>query len=260
MSFFSRLFGKHPTPAPPPKPAPAPATAAPAGPAPAPAPAIPGTILVDRLSYCPFEAMVAPAGAGGPGQPAWSFAGPVEDRGRFRPPEAQLDLKTTYGAYMVLGGRNVLIVVDRAATLPGSKEWGLIHAAAKVLTGNYSALNAQAKDALSNLNAVIFAKSPKRSFASVAGGWFFYDTDEFLNSAGGLISPAYVASNMVHDANHVRQFHARIPHTGDAAEVDGWQLQVDNAGALGLQPFEVQFIQGFITNPASARQRMEEDV
>jgi hypothetical protein len=260
MSFFSRLFGHHSTPATPPPPKPASAPAPSPAPAPAADAAIPGTIVVDRLSYCPFEAMVAPAGAGGPGQPAWSFAGPVEDRGRFRPPEAQLDLKATYGAYMVLGGRNVLIVVDRAATLPGSGEWGLIHAAAKTLTDGYDALSAQAKDALGNLNAVIFAKSPKRSFASVAGGWFFYDTDEFLNSAGGLISPAYVASNMVHDANHVRQFHARIPHTGDAAEIDGWQLQVDNKDALGLQKFEVDFIKTFIADPSKARQRMEEDV
>jgi hypothetical protein len=242
MSFFSRLFGPRKPPPPPAVPAPPP----PAAPA---TPAADGTIVVDGRSYCPFAALIAQV-----------FPGKVEDRGRFRPPEAQLDLKATYGAYMVLGGRNILIVIDRAATLPGSKEWGLIHAAAKVLTGGYDALNAQAKDALANLNAVIFAKSPKRSFASVAGGWFFYDTDEFLNSAGGLISPAYVASNMVHDANHVRQFHARIAHTGDAAEVDGWQLQVDNKDALGLQKFEVDFIKTFIADPAKARQRMEEDV
>jgi len=241
MSFFSRLFGRKPA-APPTPPAPPP----PAAPV---SHAADGAIIVDGRSYSPFAALIGPA-----------FAGKVEDRSRFRPPEAHLDLKATYGAYMVLGGRNILIVIDRAATLPGSKEWGLIHAAAKVLTGGYEALNAQAKDALANLNAVIFAKSPKRSFASVAGGWFFYDTDEFLNSAGGLISPAYVASNMVHDANHVRQFHARIPHTGDAAEVDGWQLQVDNKDALGLQTFEVDFIKTFIADPAKARQRMEEDV
>jgi hypothetical protein len=249
MSFFSKLFGHKPAPVPAPAPAPvaAPASAAPTS------PAAGGTILVDGRSYCPLAAMVAPAGAVG-----WSFAGKVEDRGRFRPPEASLDLKRTYGAYMILGGRNVLVVVDQAATGPGAKEWGLVHAAAQRLVDCYPALNAQAKDALGNLNAVIFAKSPKRSFASVVGGWFFYDTDEFFDSAGGLITPAYVASNMVHDANHVRQFHARQPHTGDAAEIDGWQLQVDNRGALGLQPYEADFLRDFIAHPEKATQRMNE--
>jgi len=235
MSFFSRLFGRKPTPAPPAPPPPA---------APAP-PAADGSIVVDGRSYCPFAALIAPA-----------FPGKVEDRSKFRPPanEADVDLKTTYGAYVNLGGRNVLIVIDKAAVLPRSKEWDFIHSAAKALAAAYPALDAQAKAALGVLNAVIFAKSPKRSFASVAGGWFFYDTDEFPNA-----TPAFAASNIVHDANHVWLHHNHKPHTGSDAEIVCWQLQVSNRTALGLQPYEVTYLQGLIGNPDTSKKRMEEN-
>ena len=260
MGFFDKLFGRHPKPVPTPPPQTAPTPPPQAVPAPAPqaAPAIDGTIFVDGRLYCPFAAMVAPAGAGAAGQPAWSFAGPVEDRSRFRPPEAALDLKATYGAFMDLGGRKVLIVIDKNAVEPGSEEWGFIYAAAKTLVAAYPALDAQAKAALANLNAVIFTKKPERSFASVAGGWFFYDTDELRRTDKKLISPGYAASNIVHDANHVRQFHAGKDYTGDAAEIDGWQLQVNNRVALGLTDGEVAHLQGFIDHPETARQRMEQ--
>jgi hypothetical protein len=238
-SLFKKLFGRQAAPAPPP-----PAR-----------PMIPGAILVDGKTYCPFALMIAPPDGGA----QWTFPGGVEDRSRFGPPEAHIDLKTTYGAYLSVGGRNVLIIVDKAATGPGSKRWLLIHAAAKVLESAYPALNAQARDALSNLNAVIFASSPKRSFASVAGGWFFYDVDEFVSQGEILVSPAYVASNMVHDANHVRQYHAHQPHTGDKAEIDGWRLQVDNGPALGLQPYEIDYLKDFIAHPEKATQRMNEN-
>jgi hypothetical protein len=246
MSFFSRLFGKH-------KPA---APVAPIAPPPPPevsaAPAADGTLIVDGLSYVPFADLVAPAGAA----PGWAFAGKVEDRGKFKPPanEAVVDLKATYGAFVNLGGRNVLIVIDKAAVLPGSKDWGVIHEVAKTLAAAYPALDAQAKAALAVLNAVIFMKSPQRSFASVDGGWFFYDTDEFPNA-----TPAFAASNIVHDANHVWLHHNHKPHVGNAAEIACWQLQVDNKAALGLQAYEVAYLQGLIGNPETSKKRMEEN-
>jgi len=259
MSIFSRLFGKKkPTPAPA-APGPSPSPPPPAVPQPPAAPSPPaadGTIRVEGLSYCPFAALVAPAGAGAAGQPAWAFAGKVEDRSKFKPPanEANVDLKATYGAFMNLGGRNVLIVIDKAAVQPGTKDWDFIHKIAATLTAAYPSLDAQAKAALGVLNAVIYTKSPLRSFASVAGGWFFYDVDEFPNATA-----AFAASNIVHDANHVWQDRNHRPHTGPEAEAACWQLQVVNKDALGLQPYEVTYLQGLIADPGLSKKRMEEN-
>jgi hypothetical protein len=255
MSFFSRLFGGRPKPPSPAAPAPPPAAPAPsAAPAPPAVPASPaadGTIVVDGLSYCPFAGLIAPAGQAG-----WSFPGKVEDRSKFSPPanEAIVNLKTTYGAYANLGGRNLLIVIDRASVQPGTKDWDFVHSVAKTLSAAYPALDAQAKAALAGLNAVIFMKSPQRSFASVAGGWFFYDTDEFTNA-----TPSFAASNIVHDANHVWLFRNHKPHVGDAAEIICWQLQVDNQAALGLQGYEVDYLKKLIGDPATSKQRMDEN-
>jgi hypothetical protein len=252
MGFFDWLKPKHSAPAPPPPAAPAPARPTPS------LVAADGTITVDGRYYCPFTALVGPAGAAAPGQAAWTFAGKVADRSQFRPPEAKVDLKAAYGAYMSLGGRNVLIVIDQKAVEPGSDYWNFIHAAAKTLVEAYPALDAQAKAALANLNAVIFTQKPERSFASVAGGWFFYDTDELHRSDNQLITPPYAASNIVHDANHIRQYHLGQQYWGDAAEIDGWQLQVNNRAALGLVAGEVTHLQGFIDHPETARQRMNQ--
>jgi len=259
MGFLDKLFGRRSTPSPKPAPAPAPAPAAAAKPAPAspgaPASAAPpaadGTILVDGLSYCPYAGLVAPAGASG-----WKFGGKLEDRSKFRPPanEAAVDLSSTYGAFITLGGRNVLIVIDGKAVQPGTTEWNFIFQAAKTLAAAYPALDAQAKAALGVLNAVVFTKSPKRSFASVDGGWFFYDTDEFPNATA-----AFAASNIVHDANHVWLHHNHKPHVGDEAEITCWKLQVANQAALGLQPYEVTYLQGLIGNPGTSKQRMDEN-
>jgi hypothetical protein len=121
-------------------------------------------------------------------------------------------------------------------------------------------LDERAREALNALHAVVFAKSPQRSFANVRNGCFFYDTDEFRIGAHNRISTAYAASNIVHDANHVLLHRERKPYAGDAAEVACWRLQVTNQAALGLASHEVAHIQGFIDNPASARKRMESGI
>ena len=212
-------------------------------------------IKVRKRTYHHYSAMVPPAGP-----PPAPFPGKEEDRGFLSPKKKTIRLKKTLGTYLDVGGRNILFVIDRDAVAPGSAEWGFIHDVARTLANAFPALNAQAKAALGTLEAVIFAKSPKRSFANVSNGCFFYDTDEFKVGASGRISTAYAASNIVHDANHVWLHRQGKSATGDKAEIACWQLQVDNRAALGLAPHEVKHVQGFIDDPASAQQRMDSDV
>lgn len=209
-------------------------------------------IQVRNRTYCHYSTMLP--GAGAP-----PFAGPVENRS-FLSPKRRIRLKKTCGAYLVLGERTILLVIDQDAGSPGSGHWQFIHDVARHLADCYPLLDAGAKAALAVLHAVVFTQSPLRSFANVSNGCFFYDTDEFKVGDSGRISTAYAASNIVHDANHVLQSRQGRPFTGDVAEAACWRLQVDNQAALGLAPHEVTHVQGFIDDPASAQMRMDSDI
>lgn len=209
-------------------------------------------ITVRQRTYHHYSTMVPAAGQS-------AFSGAVENRS-FLSPKKRIRLKKTCGVYLDVGGHNILFVVDHNAAPPGSSEWSFIRDVAQKLADAFPTLNARAKTALSALHAVVFASSPKRSFANVSNGCFFYDIDEFRVDASHRISTAYAASNIVHDANHVLLSKEKKAFTGDKAEVACWQLQVDNQAALGLAPHEVAHVQGFIDNPASAQIRMDSDV
>lgn len=209
-------------------------------------------ILANGFTYRPLAEMIA-----APGDLPWV----AEDRSSMSFKPDTILLKSTFGAYFEVGGRNILIVVDEPAAAPGSDVWTFIHDIAARLVAAYPALDRQARDALARLEAVIFAKSPERSFADVRKGRFFYDTDEFLVQGGSRkISTSYAASNIVHDANHVWLECNGQPSTGLPAEVVCWQLQVDNQVALGLAPHEVAHLQGFIDNPETAGLRIIQPV
>ena len=209
-------------------------------------------IKVRKRTYHHYKTMVP-----GPGQPP--FPGKAEKRSFLSPNKQRIRLRQTCGTYADIGGRNILFVIDQDAGLPGSDQWRFIHDIAQRLVDAFPKLNQAARDALAALHAVVFTKSPDRSFANVGNGCFFYDTDEFKVGDSGRISTAYAASNIVHDANHVLLSRQGKQTVGDAAEVACWQLQVDNQAALGLLPHEVNFLKGFIADPASARQRMNQD-
>ncbi len=209
-------------------------------------------IKVRNRTYHHFSTMVP-----GRGQPA--FPGKVEDRS-FMSPKKRIRLKKTCGTFLDVGGRNILFVIDHDAAAPGSVEWGFIRDVAQTLADAFPTLDARGKAALGALHAVVFAASPKRSFANVPNASFFYDIDEFRIDATNRISTAYAASNIVHDANHVLLHREGKKATGDKAEIACWQLQVDNRAALGLAPHEVAHVQGFIDDPASAQQRMDSEV
>jgi hypothetical protein len=209
-------------------------------------------IQLRNRTYHHYTTMVPSAGQG-------AFPGSIENRS-FMSPKRRIKLKESRGAYLDIGGRNILLVIANDAAAPGSIDWKFIHDVAKRLAEAFPNLDARARQALSVLHAVVYARSPKRSFANVRNGSFFYDTDEFVIDANNRVSAAYAASNIVHDANHVLLDRERRPFAGDSAEVACWQLQVANKAALGLAPHEVTHIQGFINNPASARKRMDSDV
>ena len=213
---------------------------------------MPAPISVRNRTYHHYSSMVPAAG-----QPP--FPGKVEKRSFLSPKKGRIGLKRTHGAYVDLGGRNILLVIDEDSGLPGSEQWRFIHEVAKRLADAFPGLNARAKAALASLHAVVFTRAPDRAFANVPNGCFFYDTDEFKVGDSGRISAAYAASNIVHDANHILLHREKKPHTGDAAEIACWQLQIDNKTALGLAPHEVAHVQGFINDPASARIRMDQD-
>lgn len=201
-------------------------------------------INVDGTQYVHFTRMTPPGGT-------------AEDRGFLSPKKKKIPLKETFGAYVPVDGHNILFVVDKAAIAPGSSDWTFVQEVARALSDSHPRLNARGKEALKKLKAVVFAKSPKRSFASVKNSCFFYDTDEFLRSDRSRVRAQWVASNIVHDANHVRLFQAGQKHAGFKAEKECWQLQVDNRTALGLDKTETDHLQRLIDDPKLAKDRMK---
>lgn len=171
----------------------------------------------------------------------------------------QLRLDRTSGAYVRVGERDLLLAIDRRTVEPGSEEWRFIGRVTERLAACWDGLSAQARAALESLAGVVFSTSPQRAFADVKPNTFVYDVDEFRRPDGSFVSPSYAASNIVHDANHIWMFDNHQTHTGEAAEVVCWQLQVDNAGPLGLEPYEVDFLQNLIGNPTLVAARIEQD-
>lgn len=171
----------------------------------------------------------------------------------------KVKLDRTSGAFVVLGGRPLLLVIDLRTVGPGSDEWRFIGTVGTHLESHWQALSVQAKAALSTLKAVIFTTAPARAYADVKRSSFVYDVDEFQRSDGSLISAAYASSNIVHDANHVWMFEHRQPYTGVDAEKTCWRLQIANAEALEIDPWDVDFLRGLIDDPAQVAMRIDED-
>ena len=171
----------------------------------------------------------------------------------------ELRLDRTSGAYVELFGRTVLLAIDRRSIEPASDEWRFIGRVAATLQASTARLSSEAREALDSLKAVVFSRSPARSYADVKPNTFVYDVDEFRRVDSSFISPAYAASNIVHDARHIWMFDNRQVHHGAAAEVACWRLQVANADALGLDTTEVNFLNGLIADPALMAERMSQD-
>lgn len=205
---------------------------------------MPDMIVVDRKPYHHHSAMMPPDGADSP------LRTESLSRQSFFRKRRKLPLDNTAGAYVPLGRKNLLLVIDKNSVAFGSPEWKLIAETAAHLEKCYPSLSQQGKTALFHLRAVIFSSRPLRSYADVEPDLFFYDTDELRRSDGSMNGPAWTASCIVHDANHIWQHDTGGEWTGTAAESECWKLQVDNCTALGLSPGEVAHLNGFIANPA----------
>lgn len=168
----------------------------------------------------------------------------------------KLKLDRTSGAYARLGGQIVAFVIDRRTVAPGSDEWGFIGAVGMHLEKSWAGLSDEGKAALAHLKSVVFSAAPDRAYADVKPGAFVYDTDEFRRSDGSLISAAYAASNILHDANHIRMFDDGEVYTGVAAERTCWRLQVANAQPLGIDPWDVAYLESLIREPQQVAMRI----
>ncbi len=178
-----------------------------------------------------------------------------ENRQAFFKQKKKLPLDKTAGAYVRLGSRDVLLVIDKRTIAAGSPEWRLIADTAERLEQCHAALSPQAKAALTRLRAIIFSSKPLRSYADVKPDLFFYDTDEFRRSDGSYVAPSWTASCVVHDANHIWQHDNRKSWHGVEAEVGCWRLQVDNKDALGLTQVDVDHLNSFIADPSKILDR-----
>lgn len=175
-----------------------------------------------------------------------------------------LRLASTCGAWVDVLGRRLKLVVDPDEVAPGSPEWGLIGRAATLLSQVAGRLCARSQQGLGVLRGVVFVSRPSRSYADVDSDCFVYDTDEFWTHRPDtqervLVSAAWVASNIVHDSCHVWLQNNGLPYTGEAVEKELWQLQIDNAGPLGLHSVEVDHLRWLIANPQSVLHRMNSD-
>lgn len=219
---------------------------------------MPQIILDDQGRRYHHHSQIAPAG---------SFPSPLsidsEDRQFFFPTRIKkLRLNNTAGAYIPLNGHNLLLVIDRNTVPHPSGEWDLIAATAAQLERAFPALSERARTALARLRAVIFSSKPFRSFADLRPDLFFYDTDEFRRFLDkSLVTPAWTASCIVHDANHILQHDEGGDDAshGVVAETACWQLQVDNQAALGLHQVEVDHLNRFIADPQKIIDRMNSD-
>jgi len=212
---------------------------------------MPDWIRVDDADYFPAAWLLSADAE------AVAAADRLQDRQAFVSAD-ELVLDRTCGAYALVFGRPLLLVIDRRTLAPGSDEWRFIGEVAAHLSACCEALSPQAAAALESLTAVVFSTSPARSYADVRPNAFVYDVDEFRRADRSLIRPAYAASNIVHDAHHIWMFDNGQPHTGPDAEVICWQLQVDNAEALRLDITETDFLRGLIANPALVAERLEQ--
>lgn len=202
-----------------------------------------GTIKVDRKTYHHHSLIVPADGTPSP------VAANTENRQSFFKKKKAMKLDNTAGAYLPLGGRNILLVIDKNSVPPGSGEWQLIADTAARLAACYPTLSAQAKAALGMLRAIVFSARPLRSYADVRPDLFIYDTDEFRRKDGSLVGASWTASCVVHDANHIWQHDNGKKWHGVEAEVGCWQLQIDNARALGLTDIDVAHVKSFIADP-----------
>jgi hypothetical protein len=179
----------------------------------------------------------------------------AEDRQAFFRPKRKMRLNNTAGVYVPLGAHNLLLVIDKNSVAYGSPEWKMIAATAAHLEACHATLSAAAQKSLAVLRAVIFSGKPARSYADVKPDLFFYDADELKRRDGSLVGPAWAASCIVHDANHVWQHDNGEEWHGVDAEVACWKLQVENAGALGLSEGEVVHLKKFIADPGKILDR-----
>lgn len=211
----------------------------------------------DGKPYHHYSEMMPTPGPASAGQPPSPLATASEDRQTYFPDSTKMSLANTAGVYVPIGGQVIRFVIDKNSVGYDSREWGLINETAKCLVAAYPTLSPTAKDALGALKSVVFAKAPGRSYADVEPDIFFYDTDEFLAQGGEvLISPAYAASNIVHDAYHIwLHDHGHTWH-GEEAEKVCWQLQIDNQAPLGLMSHEIDHLKKLIANPGSVLHRM----
>jgi hypothetical protein len=206
-------------------------------------------IKVDGKTYHHHSSIVPADGSPSP------VAANTENRQSFFKDKKAMKLDNTAGAYLPLGGRNILLVIDKNSVPPGSGEWQLIAETAARLEACHPTLSAQAKAALGMLRAIVFSAKPLRSYADVRPDIFFYDTDEFRRKDGSLVSASWTASCVVHDANHIWQHDNDKPWHGVDAELVCWQLQVDNAGSLGLTDIDVAHVKSFIADPEKIVER-----
>lgn len=176
-------------------------------------------------------------------------------------PSPSIDLSDCEVVIKTVNGHDIKVVIDNNTMPLGSSERSTAMLGLDHLLASFDKLDAAGQDRLSHLDNMVFTNVPDsasvtgRSFSTETNGSFFYDTSEFAGA-----SQFYIASNILHDANHI----AIYDSTGDLnqsrgrdAEVSGWQLQVDNAAALGLQQYEVDYLNSLINDPNSGGGRVD---
>lgn len=174
-------------------------------------------------------------------------------------PHHSIDMSDMRGIQVSFDGINLVQVWIDNKTVPqqdyrsaNNAQMSLFSAIGTIST-NYSKLSIDAQAALHHVKNIILIDTP-RSFSEEKTGTFFFDKTEILAE-----STAFAASNIIHDARHIRNYDTfgnLADSRGVDAEVAGWRLQVENASALGLTAHEVDHLNQLIANPSSQDTRM----
>lgn len=196
---------------------------------------------------------LGPGGSGGGGGGA-----PVEEHTdqSAESPHPSIDLTDTSNFYIQIGGRYVRIIIDNKTIPPGSSAYRVIYEVMGRLAASYEYLSSSARAALDSLDKIVFTELATRSFSEEARQTFFYDLSELI--ANATIGMGFAASAILHDARHIQIFQQSgdlNQSRGVAAEIEATNLQLDNAGALWLNPFEISRLTAYRDDPAGIQAR-----
>lgn len=110
-------------------------------------------------------------------------------------------------------------------------------------------------DIFHGIDAIVVSDSLTRSYVDEPSGTFYLQAREVQNA-----SISFLASDIGHDAFHIYEYEqGGFAYSRSlAGEVDAFKFQLSIGPAVGLSPYETNYLQGFVNNPSQYLPRMRQ--